>query len=343
MCLHVLCSPPLCCNPHPTSLYTLTFTKGLVGPMALPVSSLHCPLQTGLQPGGMAHWLLEEQSRIARDKQAQNERAASELEMERRNILNAMRYREPERVTTSGMGEKGQQSSSQAELERQQILNEMKKKTPLLTDSSWIRQRSSNVATTNNKDTDVPPMRRGESLDNLDASYNSWRSSWTPRSNSYVQNYTRPHSALSGSTSFYGGGPGAQRPGSSTLPSSYSMGSLRGGAGTPSSPWSRQSHSPSPSTPSPTTSPEPTSEAGAPQQRSSVSTASLTSEDQKPGLKSEYETSSSTVTPATYDSKLLDATERQDSMQPCYNQEQEHLRFLSVTLKSTPIYFGSST
>lgn len=51
----------------------------------------------GVQPGGMAHWLLEEQLRSTRDKQAQIERAAAELEMERRNILSAMRHREPER------------------------------------------------------------------------------------------------------------------------------------------------------------------------------------------------------------------------------------------------------
>ncbi|XP_041806088.1 LIM domain only protein 7 isoform X3 [Chelmon rostratus] len=170
------------------------------------------------------------------------------------------------KVTGSGGAEKkGQQPVSQAEAERQQILNEMKKKNALLTDSSWIRQRSANTAAAA-KGSDLPPMRRGESLDNLDA-YNSWRSSWTPRGNSYMQNYPRPHSALSGSTSFYGGGSATQRPGSSTLPSSYSMGSLRGGAGTPSSPWSRQSPSPSPSSPSPTPSPEPTPEAGAPQQR----------------------------------------------------------------------------
>lgn len=49
-----------------------------------------------MQPGGMAQRLLEEQLR-SQDKQAQIERAASELEMERRNILCAMRYREPER------------------------------------------------------------------------------------------------------------------------------------------------------------------------------------------------------------------------------------------------------
>uniref|UniRef100_A0A671UUD2 Ubiquitin C-terminal hydrolase L3 n=1 Tax=Sparus aurata TaxID=8175 RepID=A0A671UUD2_SPAAU len=168
------------------------------------------------------------------------------------------------KATGSGVAErKGQPPATQAEAERQQILNEMKKKTPLLTDSSWIRQRAACTA----KEPEVPPMRRGESLDNLDA-YNPWRSSWTPRSNTNIPNYNRPHSALSGSTSFYGGGAGAQRPASSTLPTSQSMGSLRGGAGTPSSPWSRQSPSPSPSSPSPTSSPEPRPEAGPPQQRS---------------------------------------------------------------------------
>ncbi|XP_056245085.1 LIM domain only protein 7 isoform X9 [Seriola aureovittata] len=109
-------------------------------------------------PGGMAHWLLEEQLRNACDKQARSERAASELETERRNILNAMRYREPERVTGGAVG---QQSLSYAEQERQQILNEMKKKTPLLTDSSWIRQRSSNTATS--QESDIPSMRRSVS------------------------------------------------------------------------------------------------------------------------------------------------------------------------------------
>uniref|UniRef100_A0A3Q1HR86 LIM domain 7a n=1 Tax=Anabas testudineus TaxID=64144 RepID=A0A3Q1HR86_ANATE len=146
------------------------------------------------------------------------------------------------KITQSHVKIKTTQPLSQAELERQQILNEMKKKTSLVTDSSWIRQRSS--TTTTSKESDIPPMRRGESLDNLDASSNSWRSSWTPRSNS-VQNYIRPHSALSGSGSFYSSG-----------------------AGTPSSSWSRQTPSPSLSSPSPTTSPEPTSEAGAAQQRS---------------------------------------------------------------------------
>ncbi|CAJ1079746.1 LIM domain only protein 7 isoform X17 [Xyrichtys novacula] len=171
------------------------------------------------------------------------------------------------RVTGSGaLDRKGQQPSSQAEAERQQILNEMKKKTPLLTDGSWIRQRASEPPA--NRDPDMPPMRRGESLDNLDSSYNSWRSSWTPRSSSSIPNYTRPNSALSGSTNFNQGWSGAQRPLSSTLPSSYSMGSLRGGAGTPSAPWSRQSNSPYLSSPSPTTSPEPTSEGGALQQKS---------------------------------------------------------------------------
>ncbi|XP_056145155.1 LIM domain only protein 7 isoform X3 [Lampris incognitus] len=162
---------------------------------------------------------------------------------------------------------KSQQSVSQAEVERQQILQEMKKKTHLLTDSSWIRQSA--AATITNKEPIILPMRRGESLDNLTGLRNSWRSSWTPGSTSSIPNYSRPHSALSGSTSSYGGGVtfGA-RSGSATLPSSYSMGSVRGGAGTPSSPWSQQSPSLSPTYPSPTTSPEPASETRLPQQRS---------------------------------------------------------------------------
>nr|XP_054602716.1 LIM domain only protein 7 isoform X22 [Nothobranchius furzeri] len=65
-------------------------------------------------------------------------------------------------VTGAGVTEKkAQLPSSQAEADRQQILNEMKKKTPLLTDGSWIRQRS--ASTVNSKDSDVPPMRRSVS------------------------------------------------------------------------------------------------------------------------------------------------------------------------------------
>jgi len=52
-----------------------------------------------VRPGVSAHRQEEEeeQARSARDKEARSQRAASELEMERRNILNIMRYREPER------------------------------------------------------------------------------------------------------------------------------------------------------------------------------------------------------------------------------------------------------
>ncbi|KAM4559137.1 LIM domain only protein 7 isoform 3-T3 [Odontesthes bonariensis] len=171
------------------------------------------------------------------------------------------------RVTGSGFAEKrGQQSSSEAEQERQRILNEMKKKTPLLRDGSWIRQSSTSDAP--HMESDAPTMRRGESLDHLETSYNSRRSSWASRGGSFVQNYSRPQSGLPANSSFYIGGSGAQRPISCTLPSSYSMGSLRGGAGTHSSPWSQQSPSPSHLSPSPTTSPEPTFDAGPAQQRS---------------------------------------------------------------------------
>ncbi|XP_064801251.1 LIM domain only protein 7-like isoform X5 [Oncorhynchus masou masou] len=233
--------------------------------------------------GGMAQRLLEEELRRKADKKAQSLRAVSELELERRNILNAMRYREPERVTSScgigeGLGRKGQQSIPQAELERQQILQEMKKKTNLATDNSWIRQRS--TSTTNSKDPTASPIRRGESLDNLDtAPRSSWRSSWTPGSTSSIPNYSRPHFALSGlkTTSSYsgvaygGGGYGSgvgSRPGLATLPSSLSMSSLREARGCNLSSWSLRSPSPSPT---PSLGPEPESRPSSQQRSRSVS------------------------------------------------------------------------
>ncbi|XP_029486421.2 LIM domain only protein 7-like isoform X5 [Oncorhynchus nerka] len=190
---------------------------------------------------------------------------------------------EKTKVTSScgigeGLGRKGQQSVPQAELERQQILQEMKKKTNLATDNSWIRQRS--TSTTNSKDPTVSPIRRGESLDNLDtAPRSSWRSSWTPGSTSSIPNYSRPHLALSGlkTTSSYsgvaygGGGYGSgvgSRPGLATLPSSLSMSSLREARGCNLSSWSLRSPSPSPT---PSLGPEPESRPSSQQRSRSVS------------------------------------------------------------------------
>ncbi|XP_028257988.1 LIM domain only protein 7-like isoform X2 [Parambassis ranga] len=78
------------------------------------------------------------------------------------------------------------QSSSKAEQERQQILEEMKKRTQLLTDNSWIRQRSGSFY---KEPVYVGvPMKRYESLDNLDTLRQSPVSSST-------FSYPRPHSA----------------------------------------------------------------------------------------------------------------------------------------------------
>nr|XP_046218573.1 LIM domain only protein 7-like isoform X5 [Oncorhynchus gorbuscha] len=190
---------------------------------------------------------------------------------------------EKTKVTSSygigeGLGRKGQQSVPQAELERQQILQEMKKKTNLATDNSWIRQRS--TSTTNRKDPTASPIRRGESLDNLDtAPRSSWRSSWTPGSTSSIPNYSRPHFALSGlkTTSSYsgvaygGGGYGSgvgSCPGLATLPSSLSMSSLREARGCNLSSWSLRSPSPSPT---PSLGPEPESRPSSHQRSRSVS------------------------------------------------------------------------
>ncbi|XP_026074111.1 LIM domain only protein 7-like isoform X2 [Carassius auratus] len=184
---------------------------------------------------GLAGWLLEEELRRKKNPQIQKEQAASELELERRSILNAMKYRNPERAS-GGLGEFSRdykkEPQSLAEVERQQIIQEMKKKTSLNTDNSWIRQQSS-ASVTAKEQIDLP-IRRGESLDNLDMPRSSWSSSWSTSNNTSVPDYSRPQSSLSGSLSYQSG-----RPGSATMQSSQSMSSVR------------QSWSPSATTPEP--------------------------------------------------------------------------------------------
>ncbi|XP_045888393.1 LIM domain only protein 7b isoform X6 [Micropterus dolomieu] len=81
------------------------------------------------------------------------------------------------------------QSVSKVEHERQQILEEMKKRTQLLTDNSWIRQRSSSFY----KEPIYAgvPLKRHESLDDLD----TLRQSPTLTA---PFSYPRPHSAAAG-------------------------------------------------------------------------------------------------------------------------------------------------
>ncbi|XP_049584335.1 LIM domain only protein 7 isoform X4 [Syngnathus scovelli] len=191
----------------------------------------------------------EEQERQER-KRAIEEQRAKLLETEERL---------PNRVIGGDVVDAmGGQPPSQAELQRQQLLNDMKKKTNLLTDNSWIRQRSATAPS----QSELPSTRRGGSLDHLDNPPNSWRSSWTLRSDSHIPNYSRPHSALSGSVPFYGDGPPGARFGSSTRPASF------GGPAAGNTPWSGQLSSLSTSSLSPTTSPELGSDAGGRQQRS---------------------------------------------------------------------------
>ncbi|XP_077583896.1 LIM domain only protein 7 isoform X2 [Stigmatopora nigra] len=142
--------------------------------------------------------------------------------------------------------------TSQAELQRQQLLSDMKKKNNLLTDNSWIRQRSATAP-----GGDPPSTRRGGPWEGPDYPFRSWRSSWTPAGDSSIPNFSRPHSALSGSSSFYDNGPPGALSGSLAP-------SLRGPAAG-SAPWSRQSFGPS-SLPA-TASSEAASDAGARQQQ----------------------------------------------------------------------------
>ncbi|XP_060681889.1 LIM domain only protein 7-like isoform X6 [Hemiscyllium ocellatum] len=184
----------------------------------------------GVKPvSGVAQWLLEEEKLRRRHGKTQ-EAARVELETERLKILNQMKYADPERGDVkhkvpdnswikSEMKPKSSQQQdpphSYAEQERQKILQEMRRKTQLLNDNSWIRQRSvANKTASSN----YGLMRRGESLDNLDA----------PKTNNWGTNAEPTHSS--------GKGPGFypistsnrsyMRTASSTLPP-QSTGSLR--------------------------------------------------------------------------------------------------------------------
>ncbi|XP_059502478.1 LIM domain only protein 7 isoform X2 [Stegostoma tigrinum] len=143
----------------------------------------------GVKPvGGVAQWLLEEENLRRRHGKTQ-EATRVELETERLKILNQMKYADPERGDVkskapdnswikSEMRSKSSQQKepplSYAEQERQKILLEMRRKTQLLNDNSWIRQRSASVAT-KTAPSNYGSMRRGESLDNLDApNANNW-------------------------------------------------------------------------------------------------------------------------------------------------------------------------
>ncbi|KAI1899584.1 hypothetical protein AGOR_G00063300 [Albula goreensis] len=182
----------------------------------------------------------EEAERRRLEEERRRQEAAEEQEHERMQQQWAKSKSTPEldevdkeegRVVNSGAPDvswsrdsqrKADQPVSQAEHERQQIIEEMKKKTPLLTDNSWIRQSTPSAG----KD----PIRRGESLDNLDLRPPSW-SAGTP-------SYSRPQSATSGSTSAR---PYPRSASTNTLPTSFSTSSMR------QSPWAQPpSTSPTP-------------------------------------------------------------------------------------------------
>ncbi|XP_052367994.1 LIM domain only protein 7-like isoform X2 [Oncorhynchus keta] len=170
------------------------------------------------------------------------------------------------------------QSMSLVEAERQQILDEMRKRTALLTDNSWIRQRSTsdNKQPTNRRG----PLRRYDSLDNL------------PSSTTLLSNPQCPHSSLGFSAPY--------RPPSSR----HSMGVALGV--TPTGPRSTALPGPAPSAhlPPPNTGEEPATGESRPvsQQHHRVWTAGADLEGQRSEPRSESATGSLTVTPATSDS-----------------------------------------
>ncbi|XP_046693541.1 LIM domain only protein 7b isoform X2 [Silurus meridionalis] len=97
----------------------------------------------------------------------------------------------------SRVGVKKKGRPSQVEQDRLQILEEMRKKTPVLTDSSWIRQRS--TCTIHKEPISVASLRRHESLENIPSSSSS-SSTITNRSSSSKQ-FSSSSQSLSGLSS----------------------------------------------------------------------------------------------------------------------------------------------
>ncbi|XP_078103045.1 LIM domain only protein 7-like isoform X2 [Sander vitreus] len=95
----------------------------------------------------------------------------------------------PHKQTRGDEGKGKGQSVCKAEKDRQQILEEMKKRTQLLTDNSWIRQRSSSSFYKEPIYVGVP-MKRFDSLDDLDTLRQTALST--------TFSYPRPHSAAAG-------------------------------------------------------------------------------------------------------------------------------------------------
>ncbi|XP_075447092.1 LIM domain only protein 7 isoform X3 [Ascaphus truei] len=150
---------------------------------------------------GFAQWLFEDEQKRMQSLKIKSSRSPSEMETERKQILNQMKYADPDKdnhrnaemTWNSGSSQQGsnkEQAQTYAELERQQIIQEMRKKAPLHNDNSWIRQRSSSI--TKNASTLPNSMMRGESLDNLDSTSSSPRTSWANQSSSLSQDYSRP-------------------------------------------------------------------------------------------------------------------------------------------------------
>ncbi|XP_067890438.1 LIM domain only protein 7 isoform X8 [Heterodontus francisci] len=181
--------------------------------------------------GGVAQWLLEEEQLRRRCGKTQC-KTRVELETERLKILNQMKYADPERgdvkskvpdsmwIKSESQSKTSQQKEpplSYAEQERQKILQEMRRTTQLLTDNSWIRQRSASVVN-KNAPNNYGSMKRGESLDNLDSpKANSWGSVSEPVHSSVKESV---HYPISTSNRSY------MRTPSLTLPSK-STGSVR--------------------------------------------------------------------------------------------------------------------
>ncbi|XP_058235826.1 LIM domain only protein 7b isoform X3 [Hemibagrus wyckioides] len=208
----------------------------------------------------------------------------------------------------SRAGVKKKSRVSQVEQERLQILEEMRKKTPVLTDSSWIRQRS--TCTIHKEPISVAPLRRHESLDNIHSNGGGDGGVSSISSSKQFSSLSQPISGLRGVVPYRGySGRCSLGPGAAIFSSALKQSS-----------WSWDSSA------------SPASDAeeacNLTQQQDSVSAAGLTS-GQSLELRCESDTDSSSATPVTTESETAPAfpsdlgASRQNGEEPCCGDESD--------------------
>lgn len=128
---------------------------------------------------GMTEWFLGEEMKRRKNPEVRRQQAAAELEAERRNILNAMKYREPERVSVV-------HSDQHRDSWSRNSTNDLS--SGILQDS-WMQQQPSSAS-----------EKSREWVNSFSEPTSSWKSTITTGSNSFRSHHGYPQYNFSGTS-----------------------------------------------------------------------------------------------------------------------------------------------